>query len=72
MLLTRKIIGTVKGRLAYNGKKTWDWISRENSSSPTVGTDSIMMTCAIDTYEQRDIITSNVPNSFIQTYAPVK
>ena len=70
MLLTRKRSGSVKGRLAYNGKATRDWISTENISSPTVGTDSIMMTCAVDAYERRDIIMSGVPNACIQLDAP--
>ena len=72
MLLTRKRSGSVKGRLAYNGKDTHDWISKDNTSSPTVGTDSIMMTVAVDTYERRDVMTSDVPNTFIQTDAPEK
>ena len=72
MLLTRKRSGEIKGRLAYNGKKTRDWISKENTSSPTVGTHSIMLTCAIDAYECRDIMVSDVPNAFIQTDAPKK
>ena len=52
MLLTKKRSGVIKGRLAYNGKKTRDWISKENTSSPTVGTHSIMLTFAIDDYER--------------------
>ena len=72
MLLTRKRSGSVKGRLAYNGKATRDWISKENTSSPTVGTDIIMMTCAVDTFERRDVMMSDVPNTFIQTDAPEK
>ena len=31
-----------------------------------------MTTYLIDAFERRDIITSNVPNAFIQTDAPVK
>ena len=52
MLLTRKRSGKVKGRLAYNGKPTRDWISKEDKSSPTVTNESLMLTCAIDAYEK--------------------
>ena len=52
MLLTRKQSGGVKGRLAYNGKRTRDWISKEDKSLPTVSNESIMITCAIDAYEK--------------------
>ena len=31
-----------------------------------------MLTCAIDTYERRDIMVSDVPNAFIQTDEPKK
>ena len=31
-----------------------------------------MMTCAVDAYERRDIMKSDVTNTFIQTDAPVK
>ena len=44
MLLTRKQTGECKGRLVYNGKNTREWISREDKSSPTVLTESLMLT----------------------------
>ena len=72
MLLTRKQSGDVKGRLAYNGKRTRDWISKQDKSSPTVSNESIMITCAIDAYEKRNIITLDIPNAFIQTKTPKK
>ena len=72
MILTRKRCGTVKGRLAYNGKKMRDWISKEDKSSPTVLNESIMLTSAVDAYEQRDVMTCDIPNAFIQTEAPRK
>ena len=72
MLLTRKRSGKVKGRLAYNGKPTRDWISKEDKSSPTVANDALMITCAIDAFEKRDIMSLDVPNAFIQTDAPLK
>ena len=72
MLLTRKQSGDVKGRLAYNGKRTRYWISKEDKSLPTVSNESIMITCAIDAYEKRNIITFVIPNAFIQTKTPKK
>ena len=72
MLLTRKKSGDVKGRLAYNGKRTRDWISKEDKSLPTVSNESIMIICAIDGYEKRNVITLDIPNAFIQTKTPKK
>ena len=65
MLLTRKQSGERKGRLVYNGKGTQEWISREDKSSPTVLTESLMLTCAIDAQEGRDIMTLDIPNAYI-------
>ena len=70
MLLTRKKSGDIKGRLLYNGKGTRIWISREDKSNPTVLNESSMLTCAIDTFEQRNIMTLNIPNTYIQAEVP--
>ena len=71
MLLTQKSTGIPKGRLAYNRKKTREWISREDKSSPTVHTESLMLTCAVDAHEGRDVMSLDVPNAYIQAELPV-
>ena len=71
-ILSQKRTEKIKGRLAYNGKKTWDWISKEDNSLPTVMQESITLTAAIDAYEARDILSMDVPNAFIQTLLPLK
>ena len=38
MVLTRKKSGKTKGQLAYNGKYTGNWITKEDKSSPSVRT----------------------------------
>ena len=35
LFLTEKRDGSIKGRMVYNGKPTRDWLSREDSASPT-------------------------------------
>ena len=72
MLLTRKKSGDIKGRLVYNGKGTRSWISREDKSSPTVLNESLMLTCAVDAYEKRDIMSLDIPNAYIQAAVPEK
>ena len=72
MTLSRKRSRNIKGRLAYNGKVTRDWISKEDKASPTVLNESIMLTTAIDAQENRDVASYDVPNAFIQTLLPVK
>ena len=70
MLLTCKKSGEVKGRLAYNGKPTRMWIKDEDKGSPTVLTESLFITCAIDAHENRDIMCMDIPNAFIQARIP--
>ena len=67
MFLAEKRDGTIKGRQVYNGKPTREWLSREDSASPTVSLESIFLTAAIDGKENRDVMTVDIPNAFIQT-----
>jgi len=70
MLLTEKHDGSVKGRCVYNGKPTRKWLDKDDAASPTVATESIMLTATIDAKEGRDVMTADVPNAFIQTKLP--
>ena len=70
MFLTEKRDGSVKGRMVYNGKPTREWMSKEESASPTVTLESIMLTAVIEAFEGRDVMTADVPNAFIQTVIP--
>ena len=65
MLLTRKKSGDVKGRLVYNGKGTRSWISREDKSRPIVLNKSLMLTCAIDAFQKRNIMSLDIPSAYI-------
>jgi hypothetical protein len=70
MFLGEKRDGTVKGRMVYNRKPTREWLSREDSSSPTAALESIMLTGVIDAHEGRDVMTCNIPHAFIQALMP--
>jgi hypothetical protein len=70
MLLTEKRGGSVKGRCVYNSKPTCKWLAKEDAASPTVATESIMITIVIDAKEGRDVMMVDVPNAFIQTKMP--
>ena len=61
MYLTEKRDGTCKGRMVYNGKPTREWLSREDSTSPTATLEGIMLTAIIDAYERRDIMMADLP-----------
>jgi hypothetical protein len=44
-------------------------MSKEEASSPTIATESIVLTGIIDAKEKRDVITLDIPNAFVQTPA---
>ena len=71
MLVTQKRDGTVKNRTVFDGSGTRDWISKEETASPTVTTESVMMTAAVEAKEKRDTMINDVPNAFIQALIPL-
>jgi hypothetical protein len=70
MFLGEKRCGTVKGRMVYNGKPTREWLSREESASPTAALESIVLTAVIDAHEEPNVMTCDMPNAFIQALMP--
>ena len=66
MLLQEKRDKSIKGRCVYNGKPTRDWLTREDTSSPTASLESVMIMATIDAHEEQDVMTADVPNAFIQ------
>ncbi len=42
-------------------------MTKEESSSPTVSTEAVLLTSIVDAQEGRDIAVVHIPNSFIQT-----
>jgi hypothetical protein len=41
-------------------------MNKEDTSSPTVAVESLMLSCTIDAEEQRDIATADIPGAFMQ------
>ena len=42
-------------------------VTKEESSSPTVSTESVLLTSIIDAQEGREVAVIDIPNAFIQT-----
>jgi hypothetical protein len=77
MFLTEKRDKTECKRL--NGvqlkKPTREWLlqpSREDAASPTTALESIMITGVIEAKEERDVMTCDILNAFIQALLPKK
>ena len=49
-----------------------EYLGREDSSSPTANLESILLTGMMDTHEVRDVMTTDIPNTFIQAPMPEK
>ena len=67
LFLKEKRDGTVKGRTVANGNKQRGYISKEDASSPTVASESVLLSCIIDSKEGRDVAVIDITNTFIQT-----
>jgi len=67
IFLVEKKSGKIKARHCANGSKQRQWMDAEETSSPTVMTESVLLTATIDAHEKRDVATFDIPNAFIQT-----
>jgi hypothetical protein len=67
MFLKLKRDGKIKGRTVAGGNKQRDYISKEDASSPTVATESVLLSCIIYAEEHRDVAVVDIPNAFVQT-----
>ena len=80
LFLTEKNDGSIKARLVFNRKPTHDWLSREDTLSPTASQEDttsptalqegIFMTATVDAKEERDVMSNDIPNAFIQAEVP--
>jgi hypothetical protein len=70
--LTEKKSGEVKGRIVYNGAPTRKYMEDVDTSSPTASLEGILLTAIIDAHEERDVMSSDIPNAFIQAPMPKK
>jgi hypothetical protein len=66
MFLKKKRNGTVKGRGCADGRKQRRYTAKEDASSPTVATESVFLTCAVEAHEGRDVATVDLPGAFMQ------
>jgi hypothetical protein len=67
MFLKEKRDGRTKARTVAGGNKQRAYINKEDASSPTVATESVLLTCIIDAEEGRDVAVIDIPNAFVQT-----
>ena len=66
MFLTKKRCGTIKGRGCADGQKQWAYITKEESTSPTISTEAVFLMAVIDTWENCKVAVLDVPGALMQ------
>ena len=61
IFLVEKRDGRIKSRLVANGSKQRNWMTKEDTSSPTAYIESVLITAAIDAKEGRDVMCCDIP-----------
>ena len=65
MFLKGKQSGKMKGRECANSRAQQEYITKEESSSPTVSLYAIMGSCLMDTIDNKKVITVDIPGAFL-------
>jgi hypothetical protein len=68
MFIVRKQSGETKARPVGGGNKQHDYLSKEDLSSHTAVTESVLLTSIVNAAENRDVAIVDIPNAFIQTW----
>ena len=66
MFLKEKRTGEIKGSGCADGHKQRATLTKEETSSPTVAIESVLISSTIDAHEKRDVATIDVPGAFMQ------
>lgn len=66
MFLKQKRCGRIKGHGCADGRKQRLWKNKEDTSSPTVRTESVFLTAIVDATERRQVLTCDIPGAFMQ------
>lgn len=70
--LTENKDGNIKGRTCANESTKRDYMRREEIASNTAITESMFITGVIEAKQKIGVMTSDVPNEFVQTYQKMK
>ncbi|MDA3875508.1 MAG: reverse transcriptase domain-containing protein [Halothiobacillus sp.] len=66
MFLKQKRCGKIKARGCADGRKQRVYKTKEETSAPTVHTESLFLSCVIDAHEHRNVVTCDIPGAFMQ------
>ena len=70
-IIKQKRDGTIKGRTCADGGNHKIYLVKDESvASPTISLESLFTTLVIDAYEERDIATFNIPETYLHSNMP--
>jgi hypothetical protein len=73
IFLKRKRCGKIKARGCADGRPQREYISKDESSSPTVSIYALMTSClTMDAIEKRKVATCDIPGAFLQADSPAE
>ena len=67
MFLKEKRDGSIKGRGCADGRPQREYITTEDSTSPTIAIEALMLSRITDAHERRDVATCDIPGAFMQS-----
>ena len=57
----------IKGRACADGRKQRDLYAKEDTSSPTVSIEAVLLTSVIDAQENRDVAVTDITGAYLTT-----
>ena len=57
----------IKVKWCADERNQRNWLSKEDTSSPTVSTEGLMLSCMIVAMEGRDVANADITGAFLQT-----
>jgi hypothetical protein len=67
IFVERKCNGILKARQVAGGNKQQGYIAKEDTSSPTMSSEAVLLTYLVDANKNRDVAIVDIPNAFVQT-----
>ena len=65
-LISEKRDGKIKGRTVADGRAQREYTDEADAASPTVSIEALLLSCAIDATEKRNVITADISGAFLQ------
>lgn len=70
MFLKRKRTGKIKARGCADGRPQREYITKLESSAPTVKTHALFLSCLVDAAEGRKVVVADIPSAFLSADWP--